>query len=165
MMALHSGKAVRFNEKNVRAVGRNASGVRGITLANENDFVVGMICIDNPDSNVLVVSENGYGKRSSLDDYRVTNRGGKGIKTINITDKTGGLIALKSVVDEDDLMIINQSGFSIRVHIDQLRGMGGATHGVRLINLKTNDIIAAVTQVPRQDEDEYDEAVENSEEE
>lgn len=165
MMALHSGKAVRFNEKNVRAVGRNASGVRGITLANENDFVVGMICIDNPDSNVLVVSENGYGKRSSLDDYRVTNRGGKGIKTINITDKTGGLIALKSVVDEDDLMIINQSGLTIRLHIDQLRVMGRATQGVRLINLKTNDIIAAVTQVPRQDEDEYDEAVENSEEE
>ncbi len=158
MLALHSGKAVRFNEKNARPVGRNASGVRGITLANPQDFVIGMICIDNADNNVLVVSENGYGKRSYLDDYRVTNRGGKGVKTINVTDKTGGLIALKSVTDEDDLMIINQSGLTIRLHVEQLRVMGRATQGVRLINIKANDSIAAVTQVPKQeDEEEFDE--------
>lgn len=154
MMALHSGKAVRFNEKNVRAVGRNASGVKGVTLANNEDYVAGMICINDPECNVLVVSENGYGKRSNLDDYRITNRGGKGVKTINITDKTGGLIALKAVTDEDDLMIINQSGLTIRLHVDQLRVMGRATQGVRLINLKNDDRIAAVTQVPKQEDEE-----------
>ncbi|MEG1555332.1 MAG: DNA gyrase subunit A, partial [Bacteroidales bacterium] len=121
MMALNSGKAVRFNEKTVRPMGRNASGVKGVTLAHDQDFVVGMICVDNPEYNILVVSENGYGKRSLIDDYRVTNRGGKGVKTINLTDKTGGLIAIKNVTDNDDLMIINRSGIAIRLHVDQLR--------------------------------------------
>ena len=110
MLALNSGKAVRFNEKNVRPMGRNASGVKGITLAHDDDFVIGMICIDNPDQTILVVSENGFGKRSLLDDYRITNRGGKGVKTISITEKTGGLIAIENVTDNDDLMIINSSG-------------------------------------------------------
>ncbi|MEG2071152.1 MAG: DNA gyrase C-terminal beta-propeller domain-containing protein, partial [Bacteroidales bacterium] len=151
-----SGKAVRFNEKTVRPMGRNASGVKGVTLAHDQDFVVGMICVDNPEYNILVVSENGYGKRSLIDDYRVTNRGGKGVKTINLTDKTGGLIAIKNVTDNDDLMIINRSGIAIRLHVDQLRVMGRATQGVKLINLKEEDIIAAVTQVPRdEEEDEY----------
>ncbi|MDL2308293.1 DNA gyrase subunit A, partial [Bacteroidales bacterium OttesenSCG-928-C03] len=156
MMALNSGKAVRFPEKTVRPMGRQASGVRGITLAHENDFVVGMVCVDSPAYDILVVSENGYGKRSSIDDYRITNRGGKGVKTINITDKTGGLIAIKNVTDEDDLMIINRSGIAIRLHINQLRVMGRATQGVRLINLKVNDVIAAVTQVPREDDEEFE---------
>ncbi|MBQ7550612.1 MAG: DNA gyrase subunit A [Bacteroidales bacterium] len=165
MMALHSGKAVRFNEQTVRPVGRNASGVRGITLAGKDDFVVGMICLDNAEANVMVVSEKGYGKRSWLNDYRITNRGGKGVKTINITDKTGGLVALKKVTDEDDLMIINRSGIAIRMHIDQLRVMGRNTQGVRLINLKDNDSIAAVAQVPKQEDEEEmitnDENIEN----
>ncbi len=165
MMALHSGKAVRFNEQTVRPVGRNASGVRGITLADKDDFVVGMICLDNAEANVMVVSEKGYGKRSWLNDYRITNRGGKGVKTINITDKTGGLVALKKVTDEDDLMIINRSGIAIRMHIDQLRVMGRNTQGVRLINLKDNDSIAAVAQVPKQEDEEEmitnDENIEN----
>ena len=121
MLALHSGKCVRFNEKSVRAVGRSASGVRGITLADDNDYVVGMVCMDEDGGNVLVVSEKGFGKRSLIDDYRVTNRGGKGVKTLNITDKTGGLVALKKVTDEDDLMIINRSGLAIRLHVNQLR--------------------------------------------
>lgn len=159
MMALNSGKAVRFNEKTVRPMGRQASGVRGITLASDHDFVVGMICVDSPEYDILVVSENGYGKRSSIDDYRITNRGGKGVKTINITEKTGGLIAIKNVTDADDLMIINRSGIAIRLHVNELRVMGRATQGVRLINLKKDDVIAAVTQVPR-DEDE-DENIDN----
>jgi DNA gyrase subunit A len=154
LMALHSGKALRFNEKTVRPMGRNASGVKGITLANDNDFVAGMICVDSAEYDILVVSENGYGKRSPLYDYRITNRGGKGVKTINITDKTGGLIALKNVTDTDDLMIINRSGLAIRLHVDQLRVMGRATQGVRLINVKSGDVIAAVTQVPREDDEE-----------
>jgi len=163
MMALNSGKAVRFNEKTVRPMGRNASGVKGVTLANDQDYVVGMICVDSPEYDILVVSENGYGKRSSLEDYRATNRGGKGVKTISITEKTGGLISVKNVTDADDLMIINRSGIAIRLHVDQLRVMGRATQGVRLINLKNDDIIAAVTQVPR-DEDEIDDMdVENVE--
>jgi len=154
MMALNSGKAVRFNEKSVRPMGRNASGVKGITLANEQDFVVGMICVDSPDYNVLVVSENGFGKRSLLDDYRVTNRGGKGVKTISITEKTGGLIAIKNVTDNDDLMIINRSGLAIRLHVETLRVMGRATQGVKLIDLKSEDMIAAVTRVPKEEEEE-----------
>ncbi len=160
MMALNSGKAVRFNEKTVRPMGRNASGVKGITLANKTDIVVGMICVDSPEYDILVVSENGYGKRSSLDDYRTTNRGGKGVKTINITEKTGELIAIKNVTDMDDLMIINRSGIAIRLHVNQLRVMGRATQGVRLINLKEEDIIAAVTQVPRDEEEEEIDATE-----
>lgn len=165
MLALHSGKTIRFNEKTVRPMGRNASGVRGITLANEHDYVIGMICIDDPEYNILVVSENGYGKRSLLDDYRITNRGGKGVKTINITDKTGGLIAIKNVTDKDDLMIINRSGILIRLHVDSLRVMGRATQGVRLINLKNNDTIAAVTQVEKEDENASDENEEPQSEE
>lgn len=154
MMAMNSGKAVRFNETTVRPMGRNASGVKGVTLAYDADYVVGMICVDNPQYDILVVSENGYGKRSPLEDYRATNRGGKGVKTISITDKTGGLIAIKNVTDDDDLMIINKSGIAIRLHVDQLRVMGRATQGVRLINLKGDDAIAAVTQVPRDEEED-----------
>ncbi len=153
MMALRSGRAIRFNETNVRPMGRNASGVRGITLANEKDEVVGMLCVENGNNNVLVVSENGYGKRSLIDDYRVTNRGGKGVKTINITEKTGYLIAIKAVEDTDDLMIINKSGILIRIGVDKLRVMGRATQGVKLIDLRANDQIAAVTKVKAISED------------
>ncbi|HEY9082197.1 MAG TPA: DNA gyrase subunit A [Vicingaceae bacterium] len=155
LLALKSGKAIRFNESTTRPMGRNASGVRGIRLANEKDAVIGMIAINDKSRNILVVSENGYGKRSELEDYRVTNRGGKGVKTINITDKTGGLIAMKDVSDNDDLMIINKSGLVIRLAVETLRVMGRATQGVRLINLKGNDSIAAVAKVEKsEDEDE-----------
>ena len=154
MLALQSGKAVRCNEQTVRPMGRNASGVKGATLANEEDRVVGIICLDEPECNVMVVSENGYGKRSVVDDYRITNRGGKGVKTINITEKTGGLIAIKKVTDEDDLMIINKSGIAIRLHVDTIRVLGRATQGVRLINLGAKDAIAAVSRVPRADDEE-----------
>ncbi len=149
LLAVRSGKAIRFNEKTVREMGRNASGVIGIRKAGPDDEVIGMICIDPEDTEatVLVVSENGYGKRTVLDDYRITNRGGKGIKTINITEKTGTLISIKSVTDKDDLMIINRSGITIRLAIEGIRTMGRATQGVKLINLKDNDIIAAVTHV------------------
>ncbi|MBL7906288.1 MAG: DNA gyrase subunit A [Bacteroidales bacterium] len=147
VMALKSGRAIRFNERTVRPMGRNASGVKGITLASDADEVVGMICLDNNSFDILVVSENGYGKRSKLDDYRVTNRGGKGVKTINVTDKTGQLISIDSVTDNDDLMIINRSGLIIRMAVADLRVMGRATQGVRLINLRENDSIAAVTKV------------------
>ncbi len=154
MLALKSGRAIRFNEEKVRAMGRNASGVRGITLAGDEDEVVGMICVENGNSDVLVVSQKGYGKRSKIEDYRVTNRGGKGVKTINITEKTGYLIAVKSVEDTDDLMIINKSGILIRIAVDKLRVMGRATQGVRLINLRGNDEIAAVTKVEVEEEEE-----------
>lgn len=154
LLALQSGRAIRFNEERVRSMGRNTSGVRGITLANENDAVVGMICLETPDYDVLVVSENGYGKRSKLEDYRVTNRGGKGVKTLNITEKTGKLIAIKNVTDTDDLMIINKSGLTIRLAVSELRVMGRATQGVRLINLRDDDAIAAVANVMREEEDE-----------
>ena len=147
LLALRSGRAIRFNEKTVRPMGRNAAGVKGITPANENDEVVGMICLENGNYDVLVVSEKGYGKRSSLDDYRITNRGGKGIKTINITPKTGKLIAIKEVTDTDDLIIINRSGILIRLGVKDLRVMGRATQGVRLINLKEEDAIASVAKV------------------
>ena len=139
-------------------MGRNASGVKGITLANEQDEVVGMICPENGLSDILVVSEKGYGKRSKLDDYRITNRGGKGVKTINITEKTGQLISIDSVTDNDDLMIINRSGLIIRLAVADLRIMGRATQGVRLINLRDNDSIAAVTKVEvEKEEDEISE--------
>ena len=161
LMALRSGKAVRFNEKTVRPMGRNASGVKGITLASEDDEVIGMICIHGPEQTVLVVSEKGFGKRSGIEDYRITNRGGKGVKTLNITEKTGNLIAIKDVTDEDDLIIINKSGILIRIGAETLRVMGRATQGVKLIDLRGNDEIAAVTKVKREDEDEeevqYDE--------
>ena len=147
MMALKSGKAIRFNEEKVRPMGRNASGVRGIRLSNIKDEVIGLVCFQNGDSDVLVVSENGYGKRSKLDDYRITNRGGKGVKTINITDKTGNLISIKDVLDNDDLMIITKSGLLIRLPVSDMRVMGRATQGVRLIKLKDGDGIAAVTKV------------------
>ena len=158
MLALKSGKAVRFNEQTVRPMGRNASGVKGATLANEDDRVIGIICLDEPDCNVMVVSENGYGKRSVVEDYRITNRGGKGVKTINITEKTGGLIAIKKVTDEDDLMIINKSGIAIRLHVDTIRVLGRATQGVRLINLGAKDAIAAVSRVPRAEDEEEEDA-------
>jgi len=147
IMALKSGKAIRFNESNVRPMGRNAAGVRGISLGGPKDEVIGMICINEVNADILVVSENGYGKRSSVEDYRITNRGGKGVKTINITEKTGSLIAIKDVQDNDDLMIINRSGLIIRLSVEDLRVMGRATQGVRLINLKDDDSIASVAKV------------------
>ena len=156
MLAVRSGKAIRFEEEKVRPMGRTASGVRGVTLANDNDEVVGMICVNDFESDVLVVSENGYGKRSNIEDYRITNRGGKGVKTINVTDKTGNLIALKNVTDENDLMVVNKSGITIRISVADLRQMGRATQGVRIIKLREKDSIAAVAKVP---------AVNNEEEE
>ncbi|WP_373058243.1 DNA gyrase subunit A [Zunongwangia sp. H14] len=153
MLAVKSGKAIRFEEGKTRPMGRNASGVRGITLADDKDEVVGMISVNDMESNILVVSENGYGKRSSLEDYRITNRGGKGVKTISVTDKTGGLVAIKNVSDKDDLMIINKSGIAIRMGVSDLRVMGRATQGVRLINLKGKDSIAAVAKVLHDEDD------------
>ena len=155
MLALKSGKAIRFEEAKTRPMGRNASGVRGITLANDKDEVIGMIAVDDFERDILVVSENGYGKRSSLEDYRITNRGGKGVKTISITEKTGILVAIKDVSDNDDLMIINKSGIAIRMAVEDLRVMGRATQGVKLINLKNSDSIAAVAKVMH-DEDEVE---------
>lgn len=159
VMALKSGQAIRFNESRVRPMGRNASGVRGINLANEQDEVVGMVCLENNNYDILVVSENGYGKRSKIDDYRVTNRGGKGVKTINITEKTGNLISIDSVTDKDDLMIINRSGLIIRLAVAELRVMGRATQGVRLISLRDGDSIAAITKV--EVEEEVESAIED----
>jgi DNA gyrase subunit A len=152
MIAVKSGKAIRFEEVKTRPMGRNASGVRGISLADEKDEVVGMVSLANEDDNVLVVSEKGYGKRSKLEDYRITNRGGKGVKTINITEKTGKLVAIKNVTDSDDLMIINKSGITIRLAVADLRVMGRATQGVKLINIKENDEIAAVAKVVHEEE-------------
>jgi DNA gyrase subunit A len=168
MLALKSGRAIRFNESKVRPMGRSASGVRGISIENDDDEVVGMIAINDPSTQtVLVVSENGYGKRSFLNDpddgepvYRVTNRGGKGVKTINVTDKTGKLVAIKDVKDDNDLMIINRSGIAIRMAVAELRVMGRATQGVRLINLKGNDSIAAVAKIDASEEPVVDEAPE-----
>jgi DNA gyrase subunit A len=154
VMALKSGRAIRFNEKTVRPMGRNAAGVRGIRLSVEDDEVVGMICLPKEKKmEILVVSENGYGKRSDIDDYRVTNRGGKGVKTLNITEKTGALIAIKGVTDSDDLMIINKSGIIIRMAVSNLRVMGRATQGVRLIKINEGDAIAAVTKVDVEEEE------------
>ena len=147
LLAVKSGKLVRFSESKVRAMGRNAAGVRGITLKHDKDEVIGMICLENNESNILVVSEKGYGKRSEVDDYRITNRGGKGVKTLNITDKTGELISIKDVTDNDDLMIINKSGITIRMAVKDLRVMGRATQGVRLIKIDDGDEIAAVAKV------------------
>jgi len=152
-LGLKSGKAIRFEESKTRPMGRNASGVRGIRLADDNDEVIGMVSVHDFEENILVVSENGYGKRSSIDDYRITNRGGKGVKTISITDKTGGLVSIKNVSDSDDLMIINKSGIAIRMSVEDLRVMGRATQGVRLINLKDNDSIAAVAKVMKDEDD------------
>ena len=151
LVAVKSGKLVRFEESKTRPMGRGASGVRGITLADEHDEVIGMVSVNDMSSEILVVSENGYGKRSSLEDYRITNRGGKGVKTLNITDKTGRLVSINSVTDLDDLMIINKSGLTIRMEVSDLRVMGRATQGVRLINIKGNDSIAAVTKVMKEE--------------
>jgi len=156
LLAVKSGKAIRFEESKTRPMGRSASGVRGITLANQNDEVVGMVSVNDMDTNVLVVSENGFGKRSDLEDYRMTNRGGKGVKTISITEKTGTLVTLKNVSDEDDLMIINKSGIAIRMAVSDLRVMGRATQGVKLINLKEGDAIAAVAKVMKDDDDDLE---------
>lgn len=152
LIAVKSGKLVRFEEGKTRPMGRSASGVRGITLGHDKDEVIGMVSVNDMESEILVVSENGYGKRSSLEDYRITNRGGKGVKTLNITDKTGELISINNVTDADDLMIINKSGLTIRMEVSDLRVMGRATQGVRLINIKGNDSIAAVTKVIREEQ-------------
>ncbi|WP_299443525.1 DNA gyrase subunit A [uncultured Aquimarina sp.] len=156
MLAVKSGKAIRFEEEKTRPMGRGASGVRGIRLADDKDEVIGMVAVNDMESNILVVSENGYGKRSKLEDYRITNRGGKGVKTISVTDKTGQLVAIKNVTDSDDLMIINKSGIAIRLAIENLRVMGRATQGVRLINLKGKDSIAAVAKVMHEEDDVED---------
>ena len=164
MLALKSGKSIRFEEAKTRPMGRTASGVRGITLMHENDEVVGMVAVNDMDSNILVVSEKGYGKRSKLEDYRITNRGGKGVKTLNISEKTGELVAIKNVDDSNDLMIINKSGLTIRLAVEDLRVMGRATQGVRLINIKGKDSIAAVAKVMHEkEEDENGMEIENQE--
>lgn len=157
MLALKSGKAIRFEEAKTRPMGRTASGVRGITLADDNDEVIGMVSVNDFESDILVVSEKGYGKRSKLDDYRITNRGGKGVKTLNISEKTGNLVAIKNVDDQHDLMIINRSGLTIRMAVEDLRVMGRATQGVKLINIKDNDDIAAVAKVIHERDSEEDE--------
>lgn len=154
VMALRSGRAIRFNESTVRPMGRTATGVRGITLSGPKDEVVGMISVESTESTILVVSEKGYGKRTDIDDYRVTNRGGKGVKTINVTEKTGQLVSIKDVTDKDDLMIINRSGIVIRIAMSNLRVMGRATQGVRLITLKEGDEIASVAKVEHDEEEE-----------
>ncbi|AZI27131.1 DNA gyrase subunit A [Pedobacter sp. G11] len=154
VMALRSGRAIRFNEKTVRPMGRTATGVRGVRLAHDKDEVVGMIAVNNPEVTVLVVSEKGYGKRTDIEDYRVTNRGGKGVKTINVTEKTGQLVSIKDVTDSEDLMIINRSGIVIRIPVSALRVMGRATQGVRLISLKGDDEIASVTKIDHEEDEE-----------
>ena len=154
MVASKVGKVVRFNESTVRPMGRSAAGVKAITLQSEEDEVIGMLCLENTTDNILVVSEKGYGKRSCLDEYRVTNRGAKGVKTINITDKTGQLIAITNVTDENDLMIINKSGIVIRMRVADLRVLGRATQGVRLINLRETDEIASITKVDSVEDEE-----------
>jgi len=156
MLATKLGKVCRFNESKVRPMGRNASGVIGIDLNDEvggNNEVIGMICIADMQANVLVVSEKGYGKRSDIDEYRITNRGGKGVKTINVTEKTGNLVAIKSVTNSNDLMIITKNGIAIRMNVADLRVMGRATQGVKLINIQENDNIGAVTKVDHEDEE------------
>ena len=165
MLALKSGKAIRFEEAKTRPMGRNASGVRGIRLQHDKDEVIGMVAVNDMESNILVVSSNGYGKRSRLEDYRITNRGGKGVKTISITEKTGDLVAIKNVDDSNGLMIINKSGIAIRMAVEDLRVMGRATQGVKLINIKDGDSIAAVAKVIHEkDEDQHDEELESTEE-
>src|SRR5258708_9442197 len=149
IIAKSEGKAVHFKETDVRPMGRTAAGVKGATLENANDKVIGMVCISREDANLLVVSEKGYGKRSDITDYRITHRGGKGVKTINVTEKTGKLVAIKEVVDKDDLMIINKSGISIRISVEELRVMGRATQGVRLIKLNEEDAISSVEKIQK----------------
>jgi DNA gyrase subunit A len=166
VLATSSGRAIRFNEATVRPMGRNASGVRGVTLTSSTDEVIGMICVEDIFSTILVVSEKGFGKRTYLNDpedkepvYRITNRGGKGVKTLNITEKTGRLLSIQNVFDEDDLMIITKSGVTIRMHVDSIRTMGRAAQGVKLISLKSNAEIAAIARVPRSEEEDEDEEV------
>ena len=165
LMAVKSGKAIRFNEEKVRPMGRNASGVRGVSLANEEDELIGMVTVDPTDesNSILVVSEKGYGKRTSLEDYRITNRGGKGVKTLSITEKTGNLVAIKAVTDDNDLVVINKTGVMIRIGMDDIRVMGRATQGVKIINLKKNDEIASVAKVPAAEEEENEEGLEGLE--
>ena len=168
VLAVKSGKAIRFEESKTRPMGRNASGVRGITLQDAKDELVGMVTVNDLDTDILVVSEHGYGKRSKIEDYRITNRGGKGVKTLALTEKTGNLVAIKNVTDADDLMIINRSGIAIRLGVESLRVMGRATQGVRLINIKGDDSIAAVAKVMNDDDDiqdvsDLDVTVENNE--
>ncbi|MFO7827672.1 MAG: DNA gyrase C-terminal beta-propeller domain-containing protein, partial [Bacteroidales bacterium] len=153
ILATKEGKAIRFNESKVRSIGRTGSGVRGITLSKKDDEVIGMVWVEESDHEILVVSERGFGKRSSLEDYRITNRGGKGVKTLNITEKTGKMVAIKGVNDDIDLMIINRSGITIRVAVKDIRVTGRATQGVKLINLRNNDMIAAVTQVEKEEDE------------
>jgi DNA gyrase subunit A len=170
VLATSDGRAIRFNESTVRPMGRNASGVRGVNLSSDAECVIGMICVEDIFSTILVVSEKGYGKRTFLNDpedkepvYRITNRGGKGVKTLNITEKTGKLLSIQNVFDEDDLMIITKSGVTIRMHIDTLRTMGRAAQGVKLINLKANAEIAAIARVPRAEDEEEESTDENTE--
>lgn len=155
------GKAVRFHESDIRPMGRGATGVRGIRLS-ETDKVIGMVCVGREDAQLMVVSENGYGKRSEITEYRITSRGTKGVKALNITDKTGKLVAIKEVTDEDDLMIITIKGIAIRMSISDLRVMGRATQGVRLIRLSGNDGIASVTRIVKEEEDETEGDIEGS---
>jgi DNA gyrase subunit A len=162
LIATRSGKCIRFNESTVRPMGRTAAGVKAISISEENDFVIGMV-VAKEDSDILVVSEHGYGKRSKLEEYRITNRGGKGIKTLNITDKTGDLVAIKQVDDNFDLMIMNRSGLTIRMHVADIRQQGRATQGVKLINIKDNDSIASVVEINRE-EDEAEEIINNDNE-
>ena len=163
MIAAREGKAIRFNESTVRPIGRGGAGVRGISI-EESDEVIGMICVE-PDStqDVLVLSENGYGKRTDLDEYRITNRGGKGVKTINVTEKTGKLISIQAVTDDNDLMIINRSGLTIRTAVSQIRLAGRATQGVRIINLRDGDAIASVMAVPAAGDEEEVQSAEAAE--
>ena len=164
IIGLKSGKAIRFHESKTRAVGRTAMGVKGVTLGGPNDEVIGMVCVRSADSDILVVSSKGYGKRSAVEDYRITNRGGKGVKTISVTEKTGELISILNVTDEEDLMIINKSGITIRTGVEELRVMGRATQGVRLISLRGNDQIASVCRVPKseEEEEEFDEGADGT---
>ena len=156
LMAVRTGKAIRFNENIVRPIGRTAYGVKGVTLGNEQDEVIGMICVDDTNDDILVLSEHGYGKRSSLADYRITNRGGKGVKTLNVTDKTGALVSIKNVGDDNDLMIITQNGLTIRVPVKSIRVMGRAAQGVRIINLRNGDSIASVAKVKHESDEKLD---------
>jgi len=160
LMAVRSGKAIRFPEEKVRPMGRNASGVRAMALDTDNDEVVGMVCTDSDQESILVVSQNGYGKRTLVEDYRVTNRGGKGVKTLSITEKTGDLVAIKVVTDEDDLMITTKNGIMIRMEMSEIRVMGRATQGVRVINLKSGVVISSVAKVPHQEDEEAAEVLE-----
>ena len=163
LIAIRSGRAIRFPENKVRAMGRTASGVRGIRLSSApDDKVIGLVCVTTEEQEILVVAENGFGKRSKIKDYRITNRGGKGVKTINVTAKTGKLIAVKGVTDKEDLMIINKSGITIRVTVSSIRITGRAAQGVKLINLRKNDVIASVAQVPKSEEENLESPVAES---